>query len=236
MRAILLLLPLSAIAAPLAVTLHSGAGTGMAQRCFGSQSGSPACQYATLDACAIDAAKYKFKTFVCKAAGPWGADQVRVESIDGTSIPGAADIVDRSLAVWTLRDGVVYRNGVAAGFTSGVTRLSYKSGEVVQTNAANRSWAWRDAWVEITAPTSRVEPGYWKDGVYFSPASMAFNDVNTGLAGFRPCVAEGQICIGVGDVVYGSTPGTWSMLRSQGSLACSAEMFGREAGLTCFLR
>lgn len=221
-------------------TLHSGSGTGAALRCVGAPVGAPACTYATHALCVKAGEARKLAKSVCKAANVWSADPVaRAESAEGTAVPPAVEIVDRELFAWTISGGVVYRGGMQAGHSAGVVKLFYKAREVVQMNDQGRTWAWRSgAWVEVTTPTSWVEPGYWHAGVYFSPASMGYGDVNTGTAGFRPCASVGQTCVGVGDVIYGSAESRWSMLRSQGSLLCSAEMFDRlpSEGASCLIR
>jgi hypothetical protein len=71
-------------------------------------------------------------------------------SPDNSTIPSLPNIVDAAGHVWEVVSGVIYVDGVAAGYTSAVTMLLYYGGSIYQQNIANQWWQWfSGAWVSI---------------------------------------------------------------------------------------
>ncbi|NYH27175.1 hypothetical protein GGD40_006746 [Paraburkholderia bryophila] len=126
--------------------------------------------------------------------------QTRV-SLSGTAIPPAASIVDSSVAVWTVKSGVVYRAGQPAGFTSQVTLLLWYAGKIYQQNAANLWWVWANnnwtasadprtpivAAAPVALPFFGINGHYVQGGIYTSVplASQGAAIANLGLSGYR---------------------------------------------------
>ena len=129
--------------------------------------------------------------------------QTRV-SLSGTAIPPANSIVDSSNAVWTVQNGVVYRAGRPAGFTSQVTLLLWYAGKIYQENVDNLWWVWEnktwavsaDPRLSSAASSANVVPaipffginGHYVDGGLYasvSPAVQASTLTNLGMSGYR---------------------------------------------------
>lgn len=78
-----------------------------------------------------------------------------VASPNGTSIPAATQIVDSSGNVWTVVAGVIYKQGVAAGYSNGVTMLLYDNNTIYQENAAGGWWSWSGGtWASSAEPVA----------------------------------------------------------------------------------
>ena len=74
-------------------------------------------------------------------------------SANGATIPAVSQIIDASGNVWAVNDGVVYENGVLAGYSNGVTQLVYENNTVYQENAAGGWWSWNGStWASGTDP------------------------------------------------------------------------------------
>ncbi|WP_418939859.1 beta-glucosidase [Paraburkholderia bryophila] len=126
--------------------------------------------------------------------------QTRV-SPSGTAIPPAASIIDSSSTVWTVKNGVVYRAGQPAGFTSQVTLLLWYAGKIYQENAANLWWVWaNNNWTASADPRTPNVPAapvappffginghYVQGGIYTSIplASQGATIANLGMSGYR---------------------------------------------------
>src|SRR5262249_46444064 len=99
-------------------------------------------------------------------------------SVAGTSIPPATQIVDAGNAVWTVSAGVIYRNGVKAGFSANVVRLYWDGSTIYQQNSAGGWWSWNGSdWAVAASPvplpstgTRAVATFRWL-GLYWSPPS-----------------------------------------------------------------
>ncbi len=73
-------------------------------------------------------------------------------SLNGTTIPSASSIADSSLNTWTVSSGVVYKNGMAAGYTANVTLLLYYNGTIYQKNNVGSWWSWNGStWVTVSS-------------------------------------------------------------------------------------
>jgi hypothetical protein len=59
-------------------------------------------------------------------------------SVDGTTIPPAQYIVDKTEAIWTLDTGVIYRNSETVGETSNVTLVLWYGGKVYHENSSGQ--------------------------------------------------------------------------------------------------
>jgi len=107
--------------------------------CGGGGSNPTASDAASVDASVIDAQKHP-------------------ASISGTAIPPATSINDASGAVWTVKNGVIYRAGVQT-VSSDVTLLLWYSGVIYQENAYNAWWKWQNHnWVAASDPRIAVTP------------------------------------------------------------------------------
>jgi hypothetical protein len=82
-----------------------------------------------------------------------------VASLNGTTIPSAAQITDSSRDVWTLSGGVVYENGALAGYTRGAALLLYDNNIVYQENSAGAWYSWHGStWVASSNPRAVASP------------------------------------------------------------------------------
>jgi len=102
-------------------------------------------------------------------------------SPDGTTIPSATSIIDKSGIVWTVVGGVVYQNGVPASSTSNVSLLLWYGGLIFQVGTGGQFYAWNTigAWYGCSDPRVAVAstPGtfYGMNGHYdytFTPAQI----------------------------------------------------------------
>jgi hypothetical protein len=87
--------------------------------------------------------------------GAWAAssDPRTVVSANGTSIPAATQIIDSSGNVWVVSGGVIYKNGVLAGYSNAVAQLVYDNKTIYQDNTAGAWWSWNGTtWVSSTDP------------------------------------------------------------------------------------
>ena len=83
------------------------------------------------------------------------SDPRKVASRSGTSIPATTQITDGSGNVWTISAGVIYKNGVTAGYSNAVTNLVYAGNTIYQENAAGGWWSWTGGtWVSSNDPVS----------------------------------------------------------------------------------
>src|ERR1700753_427037 len=80
-------------------------------------------------------------------------------SPSGTTIPSAAQIVDGSGDVWAVSGGLIYENGVLAGYPDAVTLLVYETSLIYQENSAGGWWSWNGStWIESNDPRSAASP------------------------------------------------------------------------------
>lgn len=74
-------------------------------------------------------------------------------SVSGATIPPETSINDSAGAVWTVKDGVVYRARSKAGFTENVTLLLWYAGKIYQQNVNKLWWVWQNnTWVASADP------------------------------------------------------------------------------------
>jgi hypothetical protein len=59
-----------------------------------------------------------------------------------TTIPPATQILDSSQNIWTVTGGVVYENGVTAGYSANVVLLLWYGGVIYQENSSNGWYSW----------------------------------------------------------------------------------------------
>ncbi len=69
-------------------------------------------------------------------------------SLSGTSIPGAPQIVDANLVVWTVNNGASYENGVPDSGTN-IAQLLYFDGSIYANNTSNEWWTYANGWTQI---------------------------------------------------------------------------------------
>jgi hypothetical protein len=76
-------------------------------------------------------------------------------SPSGTAIPAVTQITDSSHNVWTVSGGVIYENGVLAGYSNNVTSLVYANNLIYQENSAGGWWSWNGStWVSSSDPVT----------------------------------------------------------------------------------
>jgi len=81
------------------------------------------------------------------------SDPRKVISSNGATIPAVTQIIDSSGNVWAVSGGVIYKNGVLAGYSNAVAQLVYDNNTVYQANAAGGWWSWNGStWVAGTDP------------------------------------------------------------------------------------
>jgi hypothetical protein len=74
-------------------------------------------------------------------------------SVSGTTIPPATSINDEWGAVWSVKNGVVYRAGRTAGSTAGVKLLLWYAGKMYQQGSDNSWWVWQKSnWAASADP------------------------------------------------------------------------------------
>lgn len=82
-------------------------------------------------------------------------------SPNGATIPLVSQIIDGSGNVWTISDGVIFKNGQVAGYSANVTELYYLNGVVYQENNAQNWWSWNGSvWVDASNPTGGSAAGF----------------------------------------------------------------------------
>ncbi|MFM0136262.1 hypothetical protein [Caballeronia grimmiae] len=72
-------------------------------------------------------------------------------SPDGTTIPSASSIVDKTGAVWTLSGGVVYKNSTAVSIAN-VVMLLWSGGKIYQKNNYSQFYVWSGKWLICRDP------------------------------------------------------------------------------------
>jgi Glycosyl hydrolase catalytic core len=96
-------------------------------------------------------------------------------SPNGTTIPSATKIIDSAAARWTVSNGVVYRNGAKAGYTSQVTLLLWYNTAIYQRNAAGNWWKWTNTTWSPIAKDPRYNLHFYGlcDHQYYAPNDPA---------------------------------------------------------------
>jgi len=83
------------------------------------------------------------------------SDPSKVSSASGTNIPTAKQITDTSGNIWAVSSGVIYENGVLAGYSASVTKLFYDNSTIYQENSAGGWWSWNGStWVASSNPSA----------------------------------------------------------------------------------
>ncbi len=93
-------------------------------------------------------------------------------SLSGTIIPGATQIVDMDLNVWTLSNGTAYENGTSTP-SSGVILLLCYGGIVYQENGSHLWWLWN---TNTNRWTASVDPRVPSTGGTTIPAATQIVD------------------------------------------------------------
>nr|WP_241017268.1 hypothetical protein [Paraburkholderia sp. Ac-20342] len=92
-------------------------------------------------------------TSAAKVQTKAGAAASLSPSINGTTTPPAASIVDSGGNVWTLSSGYIYRNGTKDAGSYNVTTLLWYSGSVYQENTSGAFYQWTGSgWVASLDP------------------------------------------------------------------------------------
>ncbi|MEP9328153.1 hypothetical protein PPMP20_34235 [Paraburkholderia phymatum] len=82
-----------------------------------------------------------------------GSNSGTVGSPNGTEVPPAASITDNQGALWTLAQGSVYRNGVAAGNTYNVTLLLWYGNGIYHQGTGGQFYGWNGTtWLACNDP------------------------------------------------------------------------------------
>jgi hypothetical protein len=85
------------------------------------------------------------------------SDPRKTPSANLTNIPASTQITDASGNVWVVTGGVIYKNGVLAGYSSGVSELVYDKSVIYQENTSDKWWSWSGtAWVSSSDPITVV--------------------------------------------------------------------------------
>jgi hypothetical protein len=82
-------------------------------------------------------------------------------SADGTTLPSAPYIIDKSGSKWTLVNGILYRNGVAAGPNFNVALVLWYGGKVYHCNTSGQFYANAEVavqWLACTDPRISTTP------------------------------------------------------------------------------
>jgi hypothetical protein len=88
------------------------------------------------------------------------SNPLKVASASGTSIPTVKQLVDASGNIWTVSAGVVYKNGVLAGYTNSVTLLLYDNNTIYQENSGGGWWSWNGSgWISSSNPLTGATGG-----------------------------------------------------------------------------
>jgi hypothetical protein len=88
-----------------------------------------------------------------KGAWALSSDPRTVVSANGTSIPATTEIIDSGGNVWAVSSGVIYKNGLLAGYSNAVAQLVYENKTIYQDNTAGAWWSWNGStWVSSTDP------------------------------------------------------------------------------------
>jgi hypothetical protein len=102
-------------------------------------------------------------------------------SVDGTTIPSAAYLIDKCNIQWTVAKGLIYRNGVQDPNSYNVSLLLWYGGMIYQSGTGGNFyvWTWTGKWVACTDPriVPVALPGalYGMNGHYdytFTPAAV----------------------------------------------------------------
>jgi hypothetical protein len=82
-------------------------------------------------------------------------DPRKSPSANLTTIPAATQITDGGGNVWVVSGGVVYKNGVFAGYSSSVIELVYDKSVIYQENSSDKWWSWSGAgWTSSSDPVN----------------------------------------------------------------------------------
>jgi hypothetical protein len=85
------------------------------------------------------------------------SDPRKTASASLTTIPAATQITDGSGNVWVVSGGMVYKNGVLAGYSSAVTELIYDKSVIYQENSSDKWWSWSGTgWASSSDPVTVV--------------------------------------------------------------------------------
>jgi len=88
-------------------------------------------------------------------------------SPDGTTIPSASSIIDKTGAVWTVVGGVIYKNGATVGNTFNVSLLLWYGGNIYCCNTSGQFYVNAEVatyWLPCTDP--RVAPAFVAGSFY----------------------------------------------------------------------
>jgi hypothetical protein len=103
------------------------------------------------------------------AAGWWSwngstwvasSDPSRVASASGTDIPASKQITDSSGNIWAISSGVVYENGVLAGYSLNVAELLYENNAIFHENTSGDWYTWNGSkWIAGGNPSKASANG-----------------------------------------------------------------------------
>lgn len=141
------------------------------------------------------------------SAGPLGLRPMTDSpnaSPDGTTIPSATSITDNGGSVWTVSNGVIYRNGSTVGNTYNVSVLLWYGGMVYHCGTAGQWFVcltsvWRpctDPRIPLSAPAGLVYGVNGHHDTALSPAAIAGAMAGIGATVFRVNTGGGADSIG----------------------------------------
>lgn len=116
-------------------------------------------------------------------------------STDGTTIPSASYIIDKTGAIWTLVNGVIYKNGATVGNTYNVSLVLWYGGKIYHCGTGGQFYANAEVstqWLPCTDPRIAVAPAagsfYGMNGHYdytYTPAQIVSILKGMGCTSYR---------------------------------------------------
>ncbi|WP_438390232.1 cellulase family glycosylhydrolase [Caballeronia sp. DA-9] len=161
-------------------------------------------------------------------------------SADATMIPPASSIIDAQGRVWTVSNGVIYRDGSVVGVNFNVALLLWYGGRMWHTNTSGQCYLWTDAagWLQASDPrhASAAIPGnfygmngHWDDP--YTPAQVVSILKGLGCTTFRVgCTNDPQQLAAVTKLAaaFQAAGLTLFVLINQGMTDNNGNVFGSE--------
>ncbi len=131
----------------------AGGGTGNASSASATGSGAASGATVTTTSTTQNGTTSGSSTDPSAGSNNTGSNSGAVGSPSGTEVPPAASITDNQGALWTLVNGSVYRNGVAAGNTYNVSLLLWYGNGVYHQGTGGQFYGWNGTtWLACNDP------------------------------------------------------------------------------------
>ncbi|MFM0340775.1 hypothetical protein [Paraburkholderia fungorum] len=163
-------------------------------------------------------------------------------SADGTTLPSAPYIIDKSGAKWTLVNGVIYKNGAVVGTNFNVSLVVWYGGKIYHCNTAGHFYANAEVaaqWLACTDPRIAVAPAagcfYGMNGHFdytYSPSQLASILKGMGCTSYRVgCTSDPAQINAVAKLAqtFQSAGITLIVLINQGLYDSSGKLFSGES-------